>query len=338
MNPVFNIRRCLVRLMLALGLLAAGGQVFAANCTFTHDLVRIALGNVTVPRDAPVGAAIGSVLNANLHVHCQVNPSAPSPSSTAYYLQIIPSLAMSPVPNVWATGMDGIGIRAVNVTSNLIWSSSSAKSDFAPPVPGGTSVYDATFVIQYQLVKTAAQVTAGGPLNVSQMFYLNSHDVPANTDSGAQQSRGIGGTTITTATCSVTTNPVNVTLPPLPANQLTPVGATGGDTGFQIELQCGAGANVYVTLTDAADAGNTTDQLTLAGGSSASGVKLRILDADGAPVNFGPDSAAPGNPGQWLVGDSASLSGIPLTVQYIATGVAKPGTVQGTATFTLSYQ
>jgi type 1 fimbria pilin len=127
-------------------------------------------------------------------------------------------------------------------------------------------------------------------------------------------------------------------LPQLNVSQLSPVGTAGGDTSFSIELQCGAGNNVYVTLTDATDPGNRTELLTLADDSSASGVKLRVRKSDDSFVPFGPDSAAPGNTNQWLVGPSATTSAIPLKVQYVSTGTVTPGTVNARATFTLSYQ
>lgn len=115
-------------------------------------------------------------------------------------------------------------------------------------------------------------------------------------------------------------------------------GATAGNTNFSIDLSCQPGANVFVTLTDATNPGNTTNNLTLTGDSTASGVNLRVLDSNGSPVSFGPDSAASGTTNQWLVGPSASTTSIPLTAQYVSTGNVSPGTVKGLMTFTLSYQ
>jgi hypothetical protein len=62
--------------------------------------------------------------------------------------------------------------------------------------------------------------------------------------------------------------------------------------------------------------GNTTSNLTLASGSTATGVALRLLNSGGTVVSYGPDSAVAGNPNQWLVGASASTTRIPLTAQY----------------------
>ena len=86
--------------------------------------------------------------------------------------------------------------------------------------------------------------------------------------------------------------------------------------------------------------------LTLAPGSTASGIKLRILNSAG-PVDFGPDSAEAGTSHQWLLGASSSIGGVPLTVQYYrddsdASGASPAplaaGSVHAQATFTLSYQ
>jgi len=143
----------------------------------------------------------------------------------------------------------------------------------------------------------------------------------------------------------VTTPKISVTLPTLNVSNLSPVGTAGGDTNFQIDLQCNATTfkNVYINLTDATNPANTTGQLTLTSGSSAGNVKLQILRSGNIPVTFGPDTAISGNPGQWLAGPlaaSPSNLSIPLTVQYVSTGPGPvtPGTVNAVATFTLYYQ
>lgn len=147
-----------------------------------------------------------------------------------------------------------------------------------------------------------------------------------------------GSITTTPITCSVTTPSVTVTLPNISTTSLSSVGQTTGETQFNIGLNCNSGANVYVTLTDATTPSNTTSLLSLGPSSTAAGVKLRILKSNSNPVFFGPDSAVAGNTNQWLVGSSASVNDIPLTVQYYRTGALTAGTVNTAATFTMSYQ
>jgi type 1 fimbria pilin len=128
-------------------------------------------------------------------------------------------------------------------------------------------------------------------------------------------------------------------LPTISAQTLSAAGKTGGMTNFSVLLNCtGTGAGIYITLTDANDVTNTTSALSLTPGSTAGNVKLQILNSAGNLVSYGPDSAIVGNLNQWYVGPTASVSNVPLIVQYLATGVATPGTVFALATFTLSYQ
>ncbi len=147
-------------------------------------------------------------------------------------------------------------------------------------------------------------------------------------------------------TCTVTTPTVSVNLPTVSIGTLSTIGKTAGDTRFPIGLSCASGANVYITLSDATTPANTSSLLTLAANSTAQGIKLRILNSAG-PVDFGPDSAAPGTTHQWLLGASGSINGVPLTVQYYrddttpsggGAAVLSAGSVHAQATFTMSYQ
>ncbi|WP_199103800.1 hypothetical protein [Aquitalea sp. ASV11] len=68
---------------------------------------------------------------------------------------------------------------------------------------------------------------------------------------------------------------------------------------------------------------------------------MQILN-EGTPIGYGPDSSAAGNTNQWQVANIAqgvSNYSIPLGVRYIQTGnTVTPATVNGRATFTMSYQ
>lgn len=311
--------------------LTGAATAHAAQCTISNSPTTISFGTVTVPRDTAVGAAIGPVMTSTVSVSCP---------ASKFYLQDYPGLPVSStVANVWETGMAGIGVRVQNSGYNNYALSSVATPGWAAFTPTTSgSAFTTTYTFTYQLVKTAAQVPTGGPLVVNTMFSLSSHDVARNTTAAASAATNIGNTTIVASTCSVTTPNIAVALPSVAVNDLSTVGATAGDTRFQIGLSCNSGANVYITLTDATKPANQTNQLTLASGSTASGVALRLLKQDSTPVSYGPDSALPGTVNQWLVGTSASTANIPLVAQYVSTGTVKPGKVKGEATFTLSYQ
>jgi type 1 fimbria pilin len=147
-------------------------------------------------------------------------------------------------------------------------------------------------------------------------------------------------TTIKSSACSVTTPAIAVTLPPVSSSAFQRIGSTAGAQNTSIDLNCPSSpVRIFITLTDSTTPTNTSSNLTLKQGSTAKGVGLQILSA-GNPVNFGPDSSNAGNTNQWFVSTSnGGMVKIPLVVQYIQTGTpVAPGSVNGTATFTMSYQ
>jgi type 1 fimbria pilin len=139
--------------------------------------------------------------------------------------------------------------------------------------------------------------------------------------------------------CTVTNKSIAINLPKALSSALTTAGATTGSTPFTIDLNCPAGINMNVTLTDAANPSNRSTTLGIGTGSSASGVGLQILRG-GVPVGFGADTSTAGNTNQWSAGvATGGPISIPLTVQYVRTsGTLVPGSVAAKATFTMSYQ
>jgi len=137
----------------------------------------------------------------------------------------------------------------------------------------------------------------------------------------------------------VTTPAITVYLPHVSASSFASAGATAGDPRFRIGLNCaGAGGNVYVTLTDTSNPADRSETLSVKNTSTATNVSLQLLRGDGSIVSYGADSASSGTANQWLAGPASTMNDIPLTVRYLATGTATPGTVAAAATFTLSYQ
>ncbi|MDF3089555.1 fimbrial protein [Burkholderia semiarida] len=151
-------------------------------------------------------------------------------------------------------------------------------------------------------------------------------------------------------TCSVKTKAINVNMDTVLASQLAGVGKTSPEKKVDdIVLTC-AGAtqiagtmgktDMYITLTDVTNPGNRSSTLSLTRDSTATGVGIQILRGGNTLVSYGPDSNAPGNQNQWFVGtySNATVS-IPLKARYIATDAkVGPGTANGAATFTMSYQ
>ncbi len=299
-------------------------------------------GTVLVPSDVPDGTVLATT-TLTMPYRCDANTTSPYGYSFYFMNNQRPTgipgvsyvLTSLPAP-------ESLGLRFTNLeTGEVMMVYNGATQDWAPPHTT-TKPIEGRYRIKIELIKASDRIynavipngTVGiwqiGAQNRARPTYGYKYQIYWN-------EAGKGKLVIMPKTCTVTTPDIRFPLPPVAASKLGTVGMTAGDTGFNIGLNCKSGSNVYVTLTDLTNQGNTGNQLTLTPDSSAQGVKLRIL-RNGQPVGYGPDSAAIGNTNQWYVGPSATLSNIPLTAQYIATGKVSSGTVKGVATFTMSYQ
>jgi type 1 fimbria pilin len=239
--------------------------------------------------------------------------------------------------NTFTTGVSGIGV-------NLYYQNGATRTQITPGVglnlPQSMNGPGTIATVQAELVVTGP--VGSGTLNALPsvgvsflavgldcgVLSLGNVSLPVTATSG----------TVTAISCTVGNPAITVNLPPVSVQNLGSTGRTAGATRFTIPLSCTSGADVYVTLTDQTAPANTTSLLTLKPASTAGNVKLQILRSGGTAVSYGPESAAAGTTNQWLVGPSASTTGVPLSAQYYATGSATAGTVQATALFTLSYQ
>lgn len=332
-----RIARRVLAVMHVAGLLALLPAAVNAQtqCTITANVASISFNPVSTGRDTPAGTPISEVRTATNSVFCPANPPS------GYYLQAISNTPTSSVvPGVWETGTPGIGIRVIDIDfENNVLSAVGVGSatDFGPGFVGANSNYTATFRFTYQLIKTEA-AAGTGQVSIANMYHLQSHNIPLNIGGGPQARMALGATPFTVRSCTVTTPNITVSLVTIGISALGSTGASAAKTPFSIGLQCDTGGAVYITLTDATNPGNVTDVLTLTGDSTARGVGIRIRNPSSNPVSFGPDSPLPNTVNQWLVGPSDSLTSIPMTAEYVATGAITPGTVRAVATFTMSYQ
>jgi type 1 fimbria pilin len=325
--------------MAGLLLLQPLAAAFAQTVNFSPAVLSFSPGGpYSVPRDAGVGSLLATAQSeaAAVEVTCDLIETA-----------TVNGTEVSAGSGVYQTSVGGIGVKFHVVdgpAQTLITSTNGGYTSGTIAAPGDGALPG----IEASLVVTG-QVAAGFSLTS-----LPSVTVTFTPTGACGWSTGIANTLPTSAansavipiTCTVTTPSVSVNLPVVSLDALNAVGKTAGDTRFPIGLSCASGAMVYLTLSDATKPANTSSLLTLAPGSTAQGIKLRILNAAGA-VSFGPDSAEAGTSNQWLLGASGSVDGIPLTVQYYrddmdAAGenpaTVAAGSVSAQATFTVSYQ
>ena len=284
-------------------------------------------GPYSTARNSPVGSVIATATST-----IQITGLSGSCSLNAVFLSGSPSSG-----NTYTTSVTGLGV-------NLYYINAGVRTQIIPGIQASLTLSPASpgpVTIEADLVVTGT--VSSGTLNAlpSVSLLFAGLGLGCSVLNLTTQTLTVTATpgTVTALTCTVLNPSLAITLPTISAQTLAASGKTGGATGFAIELNCnGTGAGIYITLTDANLTTNTSSLLSLAIGSSATNVKLQILKSSGAPVSYGPDSATAGTTNHWYVGPSMSVSSVPLTVQYVATGVATAGSVNAAATFTLSYQ
>ncbi|WP_228545367.1 fimbrial protein [Burkholderia pseudomultivorans] len=245
------------------------------------------------------------------------------------------------VSDVWETGVPGIGYALV------------MRSEYGPELgvrEGGIDVvYDREWSFSTSISVVIALV-ATGRLN-SGVYTLPAREVAKYTITDASGTPK--SVTIPMASTRVTVNAQgckvvsgdgnNVMLPRAITYDFKEVGATSAvSSSFAVGLKCDTTLAVHATLTDASDRSNTSNVLSLAPGSTASGFGLQIFrDKSSTPLAFGPESSTKGNLNQWPVGTANAYETmlIPFTVRYVKTDeTVGPGSVNARALITFSYQ
>lgn len=338
------VNGCLIALVLVLAPMA---PACAQYCTYTSHPNDYATrfgfpGDIRVP----VGAPDGTVLASTIMMMSYSCPGTLSASGWSFlYRSRFTSSSTVPGDLYYSTGHMGLAIRVTNLDTGQQMKNDVSQGlvQWIPPILG-TAPISGSLNFKFELVKLNDLIYNPSKYpndrfiaSFGEFQIVNNATSKITTTSIIWNNDPIKISTIPRS-CSVTTGDTSVYLNKVWTSQLKSPGITAGDKAFTVGLRCSAGTNVYVTLTDLTDPGNTGNQLTLTSDSTAAGVKLRLLKSNGDPVSFGPDSSAFGNRNQWFLGTSATTTGIPLTAQYISTGPVKAGVVKGRASFTLSYQ
>ncbi|MFL9877195.1 fimbrial protein [Herbaspirillum rhizosphaerae] len=313
---------------------------------------------INAPRDAPIGTVLASVTT-----------NSETRSGGAWCQQGRTTVTLStPLTNVIAptsagtSGLDGVfillnpngsnsglGFRIVNTrnnTSNITGSTTFTFGACRQPgtsAAGGSSYCWGVFTPlgkRLEIVKTA---NGGGAPRLS---------IGATLLTG--QAEGIeyvsfnllnSSLSVVPQTCTVT-QPGAVNMGAVPSKTFSGVGSTSGwGPDFTIGVNCsGVAAKVFMVLSDAQNSANTTSTLPLSSSSTATGVGFQIQRKNGSgPIRFGPDSSLAGTTNQFFVfysaGNATGPTSLVFAARYIQTDATiKPGTANGLATFTMSYQ
>jgi type 1 fimbria pilin len=302
-------------------------------------------GSVSVPQGTSTGTTVATLAAAPFQPNCFFSSGSTSTSAILYIdLKSTTALA-SGFTDVYQTNIAGLGIRyafnSASCAANNVTMPNGAVRLTCPFSGAINTTLYADVAVTSSLVVTGSIGAGASTLSMVpavSITYVTSES--SNQWSKGQLYTGSATGTLIKATCSISQPNVVVLLPTADTRAFSAgVGAVAAPQAFSLSFSCVTGAKVLITLTDNVNPTNTTSTLRLTTDSTAKGIGIQVLNKAGTPVLFGPDSAAPGNTNQWLIGDSPNGPlQVPLTARYIRTGAVSPGTVRALATFTLSYQ
>lgn len=347
-------RAWLLAWLLVLAILPNAAAAQSAICWFTDSsnapinaptpVQSVTMSPITIPVPSPpsAGSPIGNPVSATvsggtIYINCGNNQTTGGLSPTYGTYNPTNSIIYSPTPGVaFQIQRNGTPIPIYN-TATYQWSQFSNTSTFQLFSTGvlpsnGNQIPAGTLLGQWLI----DNVCLKNPV-IGNNGNLKSCTTPSGTGYAFMNFYS-GGVTFTASTCSVSTASQNlaVTLPAVPQSSLTSAGTTAGTTPFSINLT-GCTSNLKVSATLSANNPYTSVNGVIApttGSGYASNVGIRILQSNGTtPVTFGT---------AFSVGTTSGANSnftFNLYAQYYQTASpVSPGQVQGTATYTLTYQ
>lgn len=234
-------------------------------------------------------------------------------------------------PEYWESG---IGLRIKDESGAPI--TASGTSYTVATAPNGVKTLNFSFEL-IKLSNSIAQAssTQSWYLSVNSQEYANGGNAD---NSNVKLSMTIQRPSI--PTCSPSLSVTQVSLQPVSVKDFSGINSAANSKPFSIGLNCEANAAPSVTFSDSTQPANSTSLISLTSGSTASGVALQML-SNGMPVMLSPGGVA--TAGSSVISPATSASAqtvnIPLAAQYIqSASKITPGSVNGIATFSLTYQ
>ncbi|ECG1332676.1 type 1 fimbrial protein [Salmonella enterica subsp. indica] len=279
----------------------------------------ISFGNVSVQRDVAVGSVIATATTGGYNGGKTI---AGCSEAWTYRWELSKWGTLSALGgNIYNTNVPGVGIRLTNTSSNKVLPYDQSMRANVYVIIGSNG-------IKAELIKTG-DITGGtldsGVLaraSVANQFYF------ANATLN-------GTNTITSESCSVTTNPVNVPLGDHDKSEFSGAGTGTVWQTFNIGLNCVRGARINVRIDAMADRDAGVPGVIKLDSDSANaggvGVQLWYRYED-SPVQFGQER-------YYWTSSQGGGEVVQLQARYYQTTQSiTPGKANATATFTLSYK
>lgn len=292
--------------------------------------------NISIPQNAPMGP-IGNVISF---------PSGPSVSVTcsgsgANYamLKYGTSMIESSTAGVYKTNVPGIGFKIWDdFSGSTITQNSPVSNDLKQWYKVSVSAWNGTAWltnVKLQFYITGPVATGKDTFSgVSVESWLGPST--STSQSAHYQTLNISGSiNVTAGTCD--TSSFSVDMGTHKSSEFENVGSQSTPTSFSIALRNCASAvkSIYYMLTPPPgvqiQGSGANENLSLTSSSTADGVGVQVLDDKGSLIPLNTEIKFSGY-------NLSANDDIPLQVQYIRTGVVKPGTANSAVEFTMFYK
>ncbi|MDH1125453.1 fimbrial protein [Enterobacter sp. GD03975] len=289
--------------------------------------------SILIQRDVPVGSVLGSV-TVNHPINCDAKGQTTAEGSWA--IQLAPTNidnGASVIAGVRATNVEGIGLRWKNYSSTTGATGTVTNGSLNLSTwQRGISQKGATFNDTFELVKTASTPRTGiiSPLVIAIQY---STPVSKNVQRQPLFKYLISGVNTNTVSCLVQDSNLNIDMGFAVASKFNGIGSTQNPVNFNVSLNCDAQTSVNVTLDNVSVLADATNGvLGLSSASTASGVGIQILHQD-SPVKFGSMI------NHAITTSNGEIVNIPFKAAYYQTDKnIQPGTINATASFTMTYR
>ncbi len=250
---------------------------------------------------------------------------------------------------IFSSNMPGIGwIMGARDTNAPLWTPLTNSTTQVYPFTGGSTGGSTSLGanVQFAFVKLPGNLSTGA--NTFPAQKIATFACYRNTTTLAQSANitvNASQINVQALACQVTTaKNVAIPLGEFNLGQLPPVNGNFGEYSSTVELSCDSDVTPWMTISDASNAGNTSNVIKLSPDSTASGVGVQVFYNNQPMAKpLGLDSSSKGNPNQFQVNNKTTGNGqhvsVPLQFKYIRTEqVVTPGDANAAATVTFSYQ
>lgn len=316
---------------------------FAWYCTTVSSSTTVSAQSITISRELPVGAVIGTqIITPTINAFSCFNSDQGSISNQTFGIKATGTFdSMLNGRRVYSTNVAGIGYTISGTTTKCAGGSVTVTGsntiqgnvNTAKLCENPTGMISPALhgFVRITFYKTAAETGSGviTARTVGSFVLLNNSVLWQSPEAAVN----INAFTVTTPACKLTTTSIPVDMKDVDKNAFNGKGSTPGDAHtrpFNLPMACNAGTKVSIKMEgDIYDASKGVIN-TIGGNNTATGVGIQLL-YNNQPITLGSEV---------LVGTSFAGGGftVPLKARYYQTADRiTTGTANGVLSFTLTY-